>query len=148
MSETEIATAEFTITHGTVHFPDGREESIEYADKWYRGGAIEFYCNSDELWEVYVEKKPGNENDEVRLRARREDSRCVTYSTSNFEKITSNREEELVAVAEVEVDIETIRVLWISNKTRKTLLDGEENPEVHLFERSEWNEYGKELLDQ
>jgi len=126
-------TREFSIKHATVTYPDGSTENVEYAEMEDHGGeTVRLFHATPETWRTYL-----TADDEPRLRRTRHTRHKTTLSTYNFEKVEVDWQEELVAVAEVSIESETISkglFGWRSYEDKSVSLDGD----VTFYERAEW----------
>lgn len=132
--ETETVTQNFTITRSTVHYADGDKESFNWVLSEPRNDTIVYYKEYEDEASVYQYSF----NDEVNISLSEDWDEQVKISEHNFKKIEKNWVDEMVAVAEVEVEV-TDRLLREPNRE---LLDDE--VEVEVWERPEWEAHGEE----
>ena len=134
MSETitETVTDHFRVQHATIKWEDKPDENVEFIQERDHGQTIRLYDLDEDSWRVGL----GYDDERAYLNhydAPIENMRII--STDSIEEIEVNWVEQLVAVAEVEIEVTRERALIRTKESREMLTD---EPDVTIWMRSEW----------
>ena len=141
MSKTREVTCEFEIIHAKVFLDNGDVQREEYAEIDSYSGAIELIDISDESWYAQSTYPSGY----VSLDYCRQDRNKTVYSMDSIERLSPQRTEDLVAVAQVPVEAKSYGLLpWYGTKTKVVSQDFE----VDIWDRTEWEAHLDQRYDE
>lgn len=126
-----------TVWHGTITYPDGSTESIEYINGQRTGSSL-IFTDTDDLSEGWNVRYNSYTDRIEATRSTKNDSE-TTYSLHNLKKFETNtRSDEYVAVIEVPDEYVDETSRWFF--TDRTTLDLPEDfePDVTVWMKGEW----------
>jgi len=138
-TETRTLTDHFTVTRATVTYPDGSDEKIEYTDATF-GDNVTEVCDHTENDYTALRSDGWGQYSSPHLKLNIDRGKPRRFSMSNVRDIETDRVDEMVAVAEVEAEVDYERDSpddeW--EQVNIHLCEGEDTPDVTIWFWNEW----------
>lgn len=131
--ETRTLTHYYTVYTATVTYPNGDTERVEYTKSKYGSDIIEIFDHESDDYYAY-RKLSMSRYGKSSLRLNVDHGNPRRFSVANIRDIDIEREDEMVAVAEVEATVHYKGDEQVSI----SLKPGEDTPDVTVWYSSEW----------
>lgn len=140
-TEVETRTLEhhFTVYDATITFPDGDTEQVSYTNGDYGDDVIKIFDHDADDYSAY--RSPGYSRDYFNLEPSYENPR--RFSMSNIRDMDITDEREMIATAEVEIDVQYKRHSendeW-HKAGSMSLQSGSDDPDVTIWLKCEYEQ--------
>ncbi len=140
--EERTLTREFTVYNATITFPNGDTENVSYTKADYGDGVLKIFDHDADDYGAY--RQIGYSNNCLRLNINYDKPR--RFSMSNIRDINVTDEREMIAVAEVNAEVQYKRESehdeW-EETGNVYLASGSDDPDVTVWPKEEWEEFGE-----